>query len=132
MAPGSDRDGIVKEDVNILTSVYELSGITVDNFTLEDRKELIKQTFLLDSFHKEIHDLKVGVRESLLKIDITKANKEDLSKTDIVEHNKRLTSLENDRIRLNTQIKSILWFGGAIITAIQVLVAFALKLYSSK
>lgn len=115
----------------IIVANCELENILeMDNFTLEDRKELMKQGILLEQFHKEIHDLKVGVRESLLKIDQEKMDKNTISLETIREHDLKLRELERASDRTIERLKSIMWIGGFMITLIQAGVEIAIHLWS--
>lgn len=111
----------------LITAEHKFKDILeMDNFTLEDRKELIKQSYLLEQFTKDIRELKDGVKDSLHKMDIEKADKNELGTTLTADHEKRLASLEKANDKLMTQIKTIVWLGGLIIVGVQSIIEYVL------
>lgn len=70
-----------------------------DNFSLADRRELITQGVKLDQLISEMLELRNNT---------------------VLTHEKRLVSLERSKDSLTTQLKTILWIGGFLITIVQV------------
>jgi hypothetical protein len=71
----------------------------VDSFSKEDRRELITQGVKLDQVIKELEALRTDT---------------------VLTHEKRLVLLERSRDNMTTQIKTILWIGGFLITIVQI------------
>lgn len=115
----------------LIVADHELETILeMDNFTLEDRKELIKQGIFLEQFHKEIHDLKVSIRESLIKLDQEKLDRVSLPLEKVANIETRVSVVERSNDRLTERIKSILWVGGFIITLVQVIAELSVHILS--
>ena len=92
-------------------SLIEPEEDSMDSFSIGDRKELIKQGILLDTISNELKTIKVDL---------------------IHEHEKRLKSLEDDRIRVTSQIKTIMLLGGFLVTAVQAVVEVTIHIYLNK
>ena len=109
------------------------SILEMDNFTIEDRKELMKQGFILEQFHKEVHDLKAAIRESLTRNEqrfederksVSQRFEEEKKAFEAVseDHEGRLFKLE----RLVDRGMAVFWVGGIIFTAVQTAIALAI------
>lgn len=84
----------------------------------EDYKDLIKQGVHLEGIQKELHDLKVQIREALLKIDFQR-----------VDSDKRIDTLEKRDISVTAQIKTVLWLGGIAYALVQITIQLAFHYY---
>lgn len=82
-----------------------------NNFSREDRRELITQSVKLDQLIKDFADLR----------DHT-----------IVDHHKRIDDLERVKDTLGTQIKTIIWIGGFLITIVQLAAEVLIHTYFAR
>jgi hypothetical protein len=82
-----------------------------NNFSREDRRELITQSVKLDQLIKEFATL----RDDTVK-----------------SHNKRIDDLEKVKDTLGAQIKTIIWVGGFLITVVQLAAEVLIHTYFSK
>ncbi len=90
----------------------EATEMALDNsFTREDRRELITQSVKLDHLMNEFAVL----RDNTVK-----------------EHNKRIDDLERVKDTLGSQIKTIVWIGGFLITVVQLVAEVLIHSYFVK
>jgi hypothetical protein len=104
-------------------TIEEQMAAEQDFFTLTDRKELIRHGLQLERITTDIEDLKLLFNESIKRGEDQAKSREDVLRAQDASNEKRLRLLEDENLRLETQLKTFLWvaslIGGAVGTIVQ-------------
>jgi hypothetical protein len=90
--------------------IEDLAGeVMAETFTPSDRTELIKHGLELQQMKIAIDDMKMLLNANLDRLEIENREKSKALKAQDAENEKRIRCLEDDRLKLQTQLNTFKW-----------------------
>jgi DNA-binding transcriptional MerR regulator len=83
-----------------------------ETFTSTDRTELIKHGLELQNLGRSVDDLRLLLNATLNQMEADDKERQKTLKAQDAENEKRIRCLEDDRLRLETQLSIFKWIAG--------------------
>ena len=110
--------------------IEDIAGeVMPETFTGMDRTELILHGLELRQLKSSVDDLKVLLNANLDRLEVEDKEKTRVLKVQDAENEKRIRCLEDDRLRVETQLSIFKWIAGLVGPAVAGMIEIILHIF---